>query len=151
MSNSESTLLQLPGTERTTHNTIETNNDNVEIYTARNKKYHLASIEEKLRVKSPQIIKRKLKIEEVKQTKKNFNVIKLNNLAEKVYRKDANGVEINSMNKRKVKVTFIDKISSNELVQIKDIESLKIYNVGAFGQPEKGVGKTKHQCTCILI
>lgn len=153
MSYSESILIQPPGTERTTNNVIEGSNDNNDLSNQRTKKFQMISIEEKLKVKSPQIIKRKYKIDDINHANKNkgSNILDLNSMSGRVMRKDANGVEINSMNKRKIRVTFIDKISSIDLVQIHDIENLKLYNVGGYGQPEKNYGKIKHQCNCSLF
>ena len=46
----------------------------------------------------------------------------------KQVRLDHNGVEINKKNKKKVKISFIDAISTNQLVTIISVDNFKEYN-----------------------
>ena len=69
-------------------------------------------------------------------------------------RRDANGIEINKINKKKVKVTFIDKLTSSvPLVQYLKVESYKQYNIEMYKQT---LGKAlSHEepsvcCTCLI-
>ena len=53
-------------------------------------------------------------------------------------RRDANGIEINKLNKKRIKVTFIDKLNSKiPFVTYVNVESYKIYNYDARNQPFK--------------
>ena len=61
----------------------------------------------------------------------------------KKIRYDHNGVEINSKNKRKVKLTFIDKISSQPLIEIVDIDNYKEFNKIAFENIESLLNEWK--------
>ena len=64
------------------------------------------------------------------------------------YRTDRNGTEINKLNKKKIKVTFIDEIENKPLVQTINIQNqiLGIHNV-------KEIHKKQHVtcCTCIIF
>lgn len=69
-------------------------------------------------------------------------------------RRDANGIEINKINKKKVKVTYIDKLTSSvPLIQYIKVESYKQYNIEMYKQT---LGKALSQeepsvcCTCLI-
>ena len=71
----------------------------------------------------------------------------------KIERKDANGEIINHKNKRKVKVTFKDKINpENDLVEIINIESTKSYNYipSENGYNDSYSLKKKNKCCCLI-
>lgn len=69
-------------------------------------------------------------------------------------RRDANGIEITKMNKKKVKVSFIDKLTSSvPLVKYINVESYKKYNIEMY---QKTFGKEFSEeepavcCTCLI-
>ena len=69
---------------------------------------------------------------------------------EKKERTDIYGNVISKKNKKKVKVSFIDKVTTQNLVNVIEIESFKNYNY-IFGMPkEEKIDKTTN-CQCCLI
>ena len=68
-------------------------------------------------------------------------------------RLDRNGVEITSWNKKKVKLTFIDGISSQPLVEIIDVDNYKAYNKVAMPSLEDLYvrNNTTACCSCVLF
>lgn len=102
----------------------------------------------------------KLPLNEVSPSKKRENhkyeiVDKKQNLPQKKKRRDANGVEINHKNRKKVKVTFKDKLASdnnNNLTEVIKIESFKEYNYVAGLSDMKDVYvKTDCKCECNIF
>lgn len=70
-------------------------------------------------------------------------------------RRDANGIEINKKNKKKVKVTFIDILTSSvPLAQHINVESYKQYNSEMY-QKTYGKAFSKEEaatcCTCLIL
>ena len=62
---------------------------------------------------------------------------------------DRMGVEINSKNKKKIKISFVDTALGKPLVEVINIESYKDFNVIGYSPPEKEVfGKTSTCCSC---
>ena len=103
---------------------------------------------------SPYVERKKQKIEAVSgvqiklghngnlfQKKKNGNKKRL----------DRNGIEINSKNKKKVKLTFIDNISSQPLVEIIDVENFKEFNFVSMPSLEDLYVKNTSCCSCIFF
>jgi hypothetical protein len=87
-----------------------------------------------------------------KEPPKFLAVKKEDNKNKKAKRTDRNGIEICKKNKKKIKVTFIDKVDENQpLEDIIDIQSIKKYNV-CYGLP-KGDKYIKETvcCSCIII
>ena len=74
------------------------------------------------------ILQEKTKIKEKKEY--NFEVQKKPTLDNNNLRKDYFGTAINHQNKKKVKVTFKDKVNNNskDLIEITEFESVKKYN-----------------------
>ena len=74
------------------------------------------------------ILQEKTKIKEKKEY--NFEVQKKPTLDNNNLRKDYFGTAINHQNKKKVKVTFKDKVTNNskDLIEITEFESVKKYN-----------------------
>ena len=69
----------------------------------------------------------------------------------KKIRYDHNGVEINSKNKRKVKLTFIDKISSQPLIEIVDVDNYKEFNkIAMAATREDAYIRNTPCCSCII-
>ena len=69
---------------------------------------------------------------------------------EKKERTDIYGNVISKKNKKKVKISFIDKVTTQNLVNVIEIESFKNYNY-IFGMPkEEKIDKTTN-CQCCLI
>ena len=69
---------------------------------------------------------------------------------DKKERTDIYGNVISKKNKKKVKVSFIDKVTTQNLVNVIEIESFKNYNY-IFGMPkEEKIDKTTN-CQCCLI
>lgn len=66
-------------------------------------------------------------------------------------RLDRNGIEINSKNKKKVKLTFIDIISSEPLVEIIDVENFKEYNFVSMPTLDDLYVKNTPCCSCIFF
>lgn len=154
---SESILLQSVFNDRNNIHLADTGTESTiipnDIVVSKVKRLQIPNIEEKLRVKSPHQIfplKMKMKTEETAQSKaKSSNVISTQ--LDAIYRKDHNGVEIKASNKKKVKVTFIDKIAEKELVEVVHIENFKEYNIVPYATPEEHFAKTRHCCSCIII
>ena len=87
-----------------------------------------------------------------KEPPKFLAIKKEDNKNKKAKRTDRNGIEICKKNKKKIKVTFIDKIDENQPFEdIIDIQSIKKYNV-CYGLP-KGDKYIKETvcCSCIII
>ena len=68
----------------------------------------------------------------------------------KQVRLDHNGVEINKKNKKKVKISFIDAISSNQLVTIISVDNFKEYNYVSMPSLEDIYVKSKTTCACVI-
>lgn len=66
---------------------------------------------------------------------------------------DRNGIEITSWNKKKVKLTFIDGISTQPLVEIIDVDNFKAYNKVAMPSLEDLYvrNNTTACCSCVLF
>ena len=69
---------------------------------------------------------------------------------EKKERTDIYGNVICKKNKKKVKVSFVDMVTSQPLVNITDIESFKNYNC-VYGLPKEEKLEKKSNCQCCLI
>lgn len=70
----------------------------------------------------------------------------------KKIRYDHNGVEINSKNKKKVKLTFIDKVSEQPLVEIVDVDNYKAFNkIAMAASREDAYIRNTPCCSCIII
>ena len=70
----------------------------------------------------------------------------------KKVRYDHNGVEINSKNKKKVKLTFIDKVSEQPLVEIVDVDNYKAFNkIAMAASREDAYIRNTPCCSCIII
>ena len=81
----------------------------------------------------------------ISSTTKEKNSIKLKSL-----RKDRNGNDITSKNKKQVKVTFIDLVTSDPFVNITQVESYKEYNKVDRPLREDVYVKTIATCACII-
>lgn len=70
----------------------------------------------------------------------------------KTERVDRYGTVINRKNKKKVKLTFVDEIKNEPLIDVVKIESFKKYNV-VLGIPkeDKYVGISKNNCQCCIL
>ena len=68
----------------------------------------------------------------------------------KQVRLDPNGVEINKKNKKKVKISFIDAISTNQLVTIISVDNFKEYNYVSMPSLEDIYVKSKTTCACVI-
>ena len=68
----------------------------------------------------------------------------------KQVRLDHNGVEINKKNKKKVKISFIDAISTNQLVTIISVDNFKEYNYVSMLSLEDIYVKSKTTCACVI-
>ena len=68
----------------------------------------------------------------------------------KAFRKDRNGIDITSKNKKQVKVTFIDLVTSDPFVNITQVESYKEYNKVDRPLREDVYVKTIATCACII-
>lgn len=69
-------------------------------------------------------------------------------------RRDANGVEINKKNKKRIKVTFIDNLLSDvPIAEFIDVESYKYYNSEILLRPfEKAFPQEEaHECCACII
>ena len=72
-------------------------------------------------------------------------------------RRDANGIEINRYNKKRIKVTFIDEINPKILfASYVNVASYKIYNYDVRLQPFKkaSIEEEKNRsecCSCLMI
>ena len=67
----------------------------------------------------------------------------------KQVRLDHNGVEINKKNKKKVKISFIDAISTNQLAII-SVDNFKEYNYVSMPSLEDIYVKSKTTCACVI-
>ena len=65
-------------------------------------------------------------------------------------RKDKNGIEITSKNRTKVRVTFIDMVSSFSFDNITQIESYKRYNKVEKPLREDVYVKANATCVCVI-
>lgn len=81
----------------------------------------------------------------ISSTTKEKNSIKL-----KALRKDRNGNDITSKNKKQVKVTFIDLVTSEPFANITPVESYKEYNTVDRPLREDVYVKTVATCACII-
>ena len=117
----------------------------------------------KRRIKSPSPI-RKLREHcspyvERKKAKVNSLQIKIGAMSStsqkkntKKIRYDHNGIEINSKNKKKVKLTFIDKVSEQPLVEIVDVDNYKVFNkIAMAASREDAYIRNTPCCSCIII
>ena len=68
----------------------------------------------------------------------------------KQVRLDHNGVEINKKNKKKVKISFIDAISTNQLVTIISVDNFKEYKYVSMPSLEDIYVKSKTTCACVI-
>lgn len=68
----------------------------------------------------------------------------------KQIRVDNNGVEINKKNKKKVKISFIDAISMNQLITIISVDNYKEYNYVSMPSLEDINVKSKSTCACVI-
>ena len=99
-----------------------------------------------------------IKMVEKKKKKKDNNlftnkIVETNKKIDKIDKKerlDFYGNVIKKKNKKKIKVSFIDKVTSQPLVSIIDIESFKNYNYIEGLLPEEKTGKSA-ECVCCLI
>lgn len=68
-------------------------------------------------------------------------------------RMDRNGIEITSGNRKKIKITFIDGISTQPLVEIIDVDNYKAYNKVAMPSLEDLYVRNNATacCSCILF
>ena len=101
--------------------------------------------------------KKKYVIKMVEKKKKNERILFTNKIVEteetksnKKERLDFYGNVIKKKNKKKVKVSFIDNVTSHPLVEIINIESFKNYNY-IEGMPKENVKGTGAECVCCLI
>lgn len=97
-------------------------------------------------------------VEKDKKTKKEFNNIFINDKKvedEKTPRKkeryDIYGNLINKKNKKKIKVSFIDKVTHQPLCNIIDIESFRNYNYNEGIPKEEKMKNVSTNCQCCLI
>ena len=98
-------------------------------------------------------------IEKYKRYKKDINSLFLDqkknnskNENEKVKeRTDIYGNIINKKNKRKVKVSFIDKVTEQPLAKVIEIKSYKNFNYIEGMPKEEKLGKVKTTCVCCSI
>jgi hypothetical protein len=100
------------------------------------------------------ILQEKTKIKEKKEY--NFEVQKKPTLDNNNLRKDYFGTAINHQNKKKVKVTFKDKVNNNskDLIEITEFESVKKYNyVPNAGKRKDSYVKEKEVCCsgCVIF
>jgi hypothetical protein len=100
------------------------------------------------------ILQEKTKIKEKKEY--NFEVQKKPTLDNNNLRKDYFGTAINHQNKKKVKVTFKDKVNNNskDLIEISEFESVKKYNyVPNAGKRKDSYVKEKEVCCsgCVIF
>ena len=97
-------------------------------------------------------------VEKDKKPKKEFNNIFINDKKvedEKTPRKkeryDIYGNLINKKNKKKIKVSFIDKVTHQPLCNIIDIESFRNYNYNEGIPKEEKMKNVSTNCQCCLI
>jgi hypothetical protein len=96
-------------------------------------------------------------IKMVEKRKKNEKILFTNKIVEtkeqendKKERLDFYGNVIKKKNKKKVKVSFIDNVTSHPLVEVVNIESFKNYNF-IEGLPSENCKATNSECVCCLI
>ena len=97
-------------------------------------------------------------IEKEKRSKKDLNKYSFKNEKEKEIktspekkeRLDIFGNVISKKNKKNVRISFIDKVTSQPLVNIVEIESFKNYNY-IFGMPKEQKIDKSTNCQCCLI
>jgi hypothetical protein len=95
-------------------------------------------------------------VEKDKRYKKDLNTIfldqkKVNETAIKKERTDIYGNIINKQNKKKVKVSFVDKVHNKPLVNVIEIKSYKKFNYIEGMPKEREVNKVDTRCVCCLI
>ena len=95
-------------------------------------------------------------VEKDKRYKKDLNTIfldqkKVNETAIKKERTDIYGNIINKQNKKKVKVSFLDKVHNKPLVNVIEIKSYKKFNYIEGMPKEREVNKVDTRCVCCLI
>lgn len=125
--------------------TTEERNDTVDITNSKQRKTQMTKMEEVA-------IKQKFNQQQRKEKNPNdINQSKQNNPNTKSPRKDCNGIEIISKNKRRIKVSYIDRVSSSELIEIIPIESYKSFNIMAnFGSLKDVYMKSRSKCSCFI-
>lgn len=92
-------------------------------------------------------------VEKDKKVKKNFNVYRnseKNVIPEKKERSDIYGNTISKKNKKNVKISFIDKITTQPLVNVVEIENFKKYNY-INGNPNEDKIEKPVICKCCII
>jgi len=101
--------------------------------------------------------KKKYVIKMVEKKKRNERILFTNKIVEtketenkKKERLDFYGNVIKKKNKKKVKVSFIDNVTSHPLVEYINIESFKNYNY-IEGMPKENVKVANAECVCCLI
>ena len=101
--------------------------------------------------------RKKYVIKMIEKKKKNERILFTNKIVEteepennKKERRDFYGNVIKKKNKKKVKVSFIDNVTSHPLVEIINIESFKNFNY-IEGMPKENVKVTDAECVCCLI
>ena len=69
----------------------------------------------------------------------------------KTQRRDIYGNVIDKKNKKKVKISFVDKVTNQPLVEVIEIESYRNYNY-IYGMPkEEKIAKITSKCECCFI
>ena len=101
--------------------------------------------------------KKKYVIKMVEKKKRNERILFTNKIVEtketenkKKERLDFYGNVIKKKNKKKVKVSFIDNVTSHPLVEYINIESFKNFNY-IEGMPKENVKVANAECVCCLI
>lgn len=97
-------------------------------------------------------------VEKEKRSRKNLNrfIVKKNEIEEKEEsienkeRRDIYGNIISKKNKKNVKVSFIDKVTTQPLANIVDIECFKKYNYN-YGIPKEEIIEKNIDCKCCII
>ena len=96
------------------------------------------------------IEKEKKNKKEMRFAVKKYETEEKEELSDKIERRDIYGNIISKKNKKNVKVSFIDKVTTQPLVNVVDIECFKNYNY-IYGIPkEEKIEKTVN-CKCCLI
>ena len=102
-------------------------------------------------------IKINLNLEEIKKTYPHGSSMSLTyekTCASLSSRRDAQGIEINKRNKKRVRVTFINDINEKiPFVDIINVESYKKYNQDILLKPYQNVNPTRvtECCSCLII
>ena len=101
--------------------------------------------------------RKKYVIKMVEKKKKNERILFTNKIVEtnetennKKERLDFYGNVIKKKKKKKVKVSFIDNVTTHPLVEVINIESFKNFNY-IEGMPKENVKVTNAECVCCLI